>query len=96
MICKKPLLFMIFAAGLAGCGTSFEYEYGDCIKNADPNASWFEQYARVEGFGTPNKSTFVDSYALRFPNYSNETFFFAPSYIEANTVKVSASYCTKP
>jgi len=96
MTCKKRFLLMIFAVGLASCGTSFKYEYGDCIKNSDPNASWFEQYAKVEGFGTPNKSTFVDSYALRFPYYSNETIFFEPSYIEANTAKVSASYCMKP
>ena len=60
---------------LSGCSESFKYQRGACIQNNDRTASWFGEYAVVEGYGNIASDQPMDAYALSFPSYRSETVF---------------------
>jgi beta-glucanase (GH16 family) len=96
---------MAIVLALCGCGTGFKYEYGDCLRLADPNTMIFDQsdnwvmfdhYAKVEGFGTSENSALANAYILSFNRYSTKTILWRPDYVEQYGSRVSASYCAEP
>ena len=87
----KKILALTFIIGFIGCSEMVDppkYEYGDCITPTDLNASWYGEYAKVDGFVIKAKDTKGSAYALWFPEYENGDVLFQKSYIEANTKKV--------
>ena len=87
-------IFSLFTAlFLVGCSEAFIYKPGQCVLNVDPDTSWHEQYAQVEGYGTTYDQRMVDGYVLRFISYESVTTIFDPDYVEKSTIPVSAYYC---
>jgi len=79
---------------LSGCSESFKYQRGACIQNNDRTASWFGEYAVVEGYGNIASDQPMDAYALSFPSYRSETVFFERDYIDRVTALVSPGLCS--
>jgi hypothetical protein len=67
------------------------YKRGDCILAIEPSYSWFNQYARVEAYGSIGDFE-GENYVLLFLNYQRKNVIFSRS-IEANSVKVPSKYC---
>jgi hypothetical protein len=67
------------------------YKRGDCILAIEPSYSWFNQYARVEAYGSIGDFE-GENYVLLFLNYQPKNVIFSRS-IETNSVKVPSKYC---
>ena len=78
---------------MVGCSEAFIYKPGQCILNVDQDASWYEQHAQVEGYGTVNEQRMVDGYVLRFISYESTDIVFEKDYVEEFTITVSPQYC---
>jgi len=87
------IFFLFTALFLVGCSEAFMYKPGQCILNVNPDTSWHEQHAQVEGYGTVNEQRMVDGYVLRFISYESTDIVFQRDYVEKSTIPVSAYYC---
>jgi hypothetical protein len=86
-------LTILLGSGLAVAANQdgVPYKRGDCILAIEPSYSWFNQYARVEAYGSIDDFE-GENYVLLFLNYQPKNVIFSRS-IEANSVKVPSKYC---
>jgi hypothetical protein len=91
-VLKRIVPFLLMGL-LTACSADFKYSYYSCLKNMNPESSWFNQLAIVEGYGSLNQNGTVSNYVLSFPFYDSNNIFFDRDYVERNTLQVEPGAC---